>query len=69
VLFTTETIFKLSDDTYLEPDFTFYEANSGLKGLNGGNALLVLRSPISASPTIPAGRQRCTPPSVSASCG
>ncbi len=42
VLFTPETTFKLSDDTYLEPDFTFYEASTGLKGLNGGNALLVV---------------------------
>ena len=42
VLFTPETTFRLSDDTYLEPDFTFYEASVGLKGLNGGNALLVV---------------------------
>jgi Uma2 family endonuclease len=27
---------------YLEPDFTFYEASVGLKGLNGSNALLVV---------------------------
>ncbi len=42
VLFTPETTFRLSEDTYLEPDFTFYEASVGLKGLNGGNALLVV---------------------------
>ncbi len=42
VLFTPGTTFRLSDDTYLEPDFTFYEASVGLKGLNGGNALLVV---------------------------
>ncbi len=42
VLFTPETTFRLSEDTYLEPDFTFYEASTGLKGLNGGNALLVV---------------------------
>ncbi len=42
VLFTPETTFRLSDDTYLEPDFTFYEASVGLQGLNGGNALLVV---------------------------
>ena len=42
VLFTPETTFRLSEDTYLKPDFTFYEASTGLKGLNGGNALLVV---------------------------
>jgi Uma2 family endonuclease len=42
VLFTPETTFRLSDDTFLEPDFTFYETSVGLKGLNGGNALLVV---------------------------
>lgn len=42
VLFTPETTFRLSEDTYLEPDFTFYEASTGLKGLNGGTALLVV---------------------------
>ena len=42
VLFTPETTFRLSEDTYLEPDFTFYEASTGLKGLNGDNALLVV---------------------------
>ncbi len=41
-LFTPETTFRLSEDTYLEPDFTFYETSVGLKGLNGGNALLVV---------------------------
>ncbi len=42
VLFTPVTTFRLSEDTYLEPDFTFYEASAGLKGLNGGSALLVV---------------------------
>jgi Uma2 family endonuclease len=42
VLFTPETTFRLADDTYLEPDFTFYEASVGLKGLNGQTALLVV---------------------------
>jgi len=42
VLFTPETTFRLSDDTYLEPDFTFYDASVGLRGLNGDNALLVV---------------------------
>lgn len=42
VLFTPETTFRLSEDTYLEPDFTFYEAATGLRGLNGGTALLVV---------------------------
>ena len=33
---------RLSDDTYLEPDFVVYETTSGLKGLTGETALLVV---------------------------
>ena len=37
-----ETTFRLSEDTYLEPDLVVYETASGLKGLTGGSALLVV---------------------------
>ncbi|HLH51745.1 MAG TPA: Uma2 family endonuclease [Roseiarcus sp.] len=42
LLFTTETTFRLSIDTYLEPDFVFYPKAAGLKGLSGATALLVV---------------------------
>jgi Uma2 family endonuclease len=42
VLFTTETTFRLSVDTYLEPDFVFYPKATGLAGLNAGTAKLVV---------------------------
>ncbi len=41
-LFTTETTFRLTPDTYLEPDFVFYDAGLGLKGLNAETAHLVV---------------------------
>ena len=37
-----ETTFRLSDDTYLEPDFVIYPRAGGLSGLRGDNALLVV---------------------------
>jgi Uma2 family endonuclease len=40
--FTTETTFRLSPDTYLEPDFTFYPKASGWEGLNATTAKLVV---------------------------
>jgi len=39
---TQETTFRLSDDTYLEPDVVVYLRNVGLKGLTGTNVLLVV---------------------------
>ncbi len=42
LVFTTETTFRLSLDTYLEPDFVFYPKSKGLKALNGQTALLVV---------------------------
>jgi Uma2 family endonuclease len=38
----TETTFRLSPDTYLEPDFIFYPTATGLAGLNASTALLVV---------------------------
>ncbi|MGE0213111.1 MAG: Uma2 family endonuclease [Parvibaculaceae bacterium] len=42
LMLVTETTFRLSADTYLEPDFVFYRKAEGLAALNGGNALLVV---------------------------
>jgi Uma2 family endonuclease len=37
-----ETTFRLSEDTYLEPDVVIYRRAEGLKGLSGPSALLVI---------------------------
>lgn len=37
-----ETTFRLSDDTYLEPDVVIYRRAEGLKGLSGPSVLLVI---------------------------
>ena len=42
LLFTTETTFRLSADTYLEPDFVFYPKAAGWQGLTAATALLVV---------------------------
>ena len=42
LLFTTETTFRLSPDTYLEPDFVFYPKVTGIRGLNAHSAQLVV---------------------------
>jgi Uma2 family endonuclease len=39
---TPETTFRLSEDTYLEPDVVVYPGTSGLRGLTGANVLLVV---------------------------
>jgi Uma2 family endonuclease len=39
---TQETTFRLSEDTYLEPDVVIYPRASGLRGLTGVNGLLVV---------------------------
>jgi Uma2 family endonuclease len=40
--FTTETTFRLTPDTYLEPDFVFYPQASGIGGLTAATARLVV---------------------------
>jgi Uma2 family endonuclease len=40
--FAPETTFRLSVDTYLEPDFVFYPTAGGLKGLSAATAALVV---------------------------
>jgi Uma2 family endonuclease len=42
VLLTPETTFRLSVDTYLEPDVVIYPRGVGLRGLTGANVLLVV---------------------------
>jgi Uma2 family endonuclease len=37
-----ETTFRLNEDTFLEPDFVFFAAETGLSNLNGDNALLAV---------------------------
>jgi Uma2 family endonuclease len=40
--FTPETTFRLSPDTFLEPDFVLYDEAVGLEGLNGATCLLAI---------------------------
>ncbi|MAU97257.1 MAG: hypothetical protein CMP81_15465 [Fulvimarina sp.] len=40
--FTPETTFRLSEDTFLEPDFALYDKADGLEGLNGATCLLAI---------------------------
>jgi len=42
LLFTTETTFRLTPDTYLEPDFVFYSKATGIAGLTAATARLVV---------------------------
>ena len=42
LLFSTETTFRLSRDTYLEPDFVFYPKAVGWNGLTAETAQLVV---------------------------
>jgi Uma2 family endonuclease len=43
-----ETTFRLSEDTYLEPDVVIYPRASDLRGLTGANVLLVVEIPDSS---------------------
>ncbi|RAI36407.1 Uma2 family endonuclease [Rhodoplanes serenus] len=42
LMLVTETTFRLTPDTYLEPDVVFYPKASGIKGLGAGTARLVV---------------------------
>jgi Uma2 family endonuclease len=42
LLFSTETTFRLSTDTYLEPDFVVFPKSVGIRGLAASTALLVV---------------------------
>ena len=50
LLFTTETTFRLNEDTYLEPDFVFYPKAGGWKGLSAATAQLVVEIADSSLP-------------------
>jgi hypothetical protein len=63
------TTFRLSEDTYLEPDVVVFPRASGIRGLRANNALLVARSRITRSSTTWAARRRSTPASAFASSG
>ncbi len=70
LLFTTETTFRLSPDTYLEPDFVFYSKATGIRGLNAETARLVVEiADFEVSATISASRRTCTRASASGNCG
>ncbi len=43
-----ETTFRLSKDTFLEPDFVVYETDTGLEGLKGDTALLAIEISVSS---------------------
>lgn len=43
-----ETTFRLSEDTFLEPDFVVFERASGLEGLAGGTCLLAIEIGVSS---------------------
>ncbi len=42
LLFAAETTFRLSPDTYLEPDFVFYSKATGIAGLSAATARLAV---------------------------
>ena len=42
IFLITETTFRMSEDTFLEPDFVFYRRSDGLLNLNPATALLVV---------------------------
>jgi Uma2 family endonuclease len=42
LMVVTETTFRFTDDTYLEPDFVFYPKATGIRGLSAGTARLVV---------------------------
>ena len=64
-----ETTFRLSEDTYLEPDVVIYPRTSGLRGLSGANVLLVVEIADSSLRTISAVRRRFMPASAFESFG
>ena len=69
LLLTPETTFRLSTDTYLEPDVVVYRRSDGLKNLTAERLSSWWRSPIPRSPTISGGRRRSTRASASGNSG
>ena len=68
ITFATETTFRFTEDTYLEPDFVFYPVG-GLSELSVGTANPLLRSQTPALAMISVERPDCTLVSASLSCG
>ena len=64
-----ETTFRLSEDTYLEPDVVIYPRASGIRGLTATMFCSSSRSPIPRCATTSAAKRHCTPVSGSASFG
>lgn len=64
-----EATFRLSDDTYLEPDFVVYRDEVGLAGIKGENILLSSRSPTPRCATTGAARRGSLHSSASANFG
>ncbi len=50
IQFIPETTFRLSRDTFLEPDFLVFPKSSGLRGLTGSSALLAVEIADSSLP-------------------
>lgn len=48
LLYSPETTFRLSVDTYLEPDFVVYPRHVGIRRLNGATALLAVEIGVSS---------------------
>lgn len=65
---TPERTFRLSPETYLEPDIVIYRRSTGLAGLTGANVELVVEIADSCA-TIPAARPNSTPASACANSG
>ncbi len=64
-----ETTFRLSEDTYLEPDIVIYPRASGITGLSRTTSCSLSRSPTRRSAMTSAARLRSTPASAFASFG
>ena len=69
MMFALETTFRLSDMTYLEPDFVFYREEQPLAELKGDNALLVVEVADSSLAYDRGRRRGFTRVSASRSCG
>ena len=64
-----ETTFRLSEDTYLEPDFVIYDRATGLTGIQGDNVLLVVEVQTPRAAMTSAVRRNSTRVSACANCG
>ncbi len=65
----TETTFRLTTDTYLEPDFVFFPKSSGIRGLSATTVKLVVELADSSLGYDLGRKARSMPPSASPSFG